>query len=543
VQPSTYQALLESLALEQKANEVCQEFVDGDAAEFRSYHRVLELAQARGAGLASLGLKLGDRVGILVNDPGSFLPLLHGCLLHGFVAVPLYAPPLFGSSAVHKATLESIAETAEMQLLVVDDGANSRLPMAFSRVVEAKELAASGPAPERVAPDDLAFLQFTSGSEGAPKGVRITHRALMANAHAIMIDGLRATDQDHGVSWLPLFHDMGLVGFGLAPLLTRTPVTFIPTSRFVRNPAIWLKTLADRRATITFAPNFAYGLVARRANPTGLDLGSVRMWGCGAEPVSNATLESFERRFAECGITLGQVSPCYGLAEATLAVTFTPPSSGRIVDTIDADAWERRGVAEPVSGGRALTYVSCGSALGEQRVSVVGDMGQELPERTRGEIVVESPSLGDGYVGSSTGPTPFRDGRLFSGDIGYLSNGQLFVTGRRKDTVIVNGRNYDPHVIEASATSVEGVRLAAAVNVAGAEGDLLVVLVEQSGKEAARTGEAVRARIAAELGLAARVVCLAPGRLPRTTSGKLKRAAARALCTSSEGMGSVTDFG
>jgi fatty-acyl-CoA synthase len=465
----------------------------------------------------------------MLTDPAEFLPLMHGCLLVGLVAVPLYPPPLFGKAGPHHATTEAILNAARAHVLVVNDG--QATPFAgVKTVVEVSRLpAGEALPPEAPEPDDAAFVQFTSGSTGTPRGVRVTHRALLANCRAIMLDGLGANERDRGVCWLPLYHDMGLIGFGLAPLLTKTPVTFIPTSRFVRNPAIWLRTLAETRATITFAPNFAYALATRRVEPSGLDLGSVRMWGCGAEPISEATLERFEQRFAGCGVRPGQISPCYGLAEATLAVTFTPPSSGRVVEHIDADAWEREGVARPARSGRRLTVVCCGAPLPDHIVTVVDPEGQQLPERTAGEIVVRGPSVSGGYFGQDESDA-FRDGALHTGDQGYLAAGRLFVTGRLDDVVIVAGRNYAPQAIEAVAQSVAGVRLAAAFNGHGTDGEELWVAIERRGNDA-NIEEQVRVAVGAAIGVhVARVRVVAA--LPRTTSGKLRRRAARVLCES-----------
>lgn len=524
----TYADLLQSLSGAPGAP--CQDFVLGDATVERSAGEVLARAKLAGAALSGLGLARGERVGLMLSEPSEFLPLVQGCLLTGVVPVPLYPPPLFGKVGPHRATTEAILRAAGARVLVVGDGSAAEFE-GVERVLAVDELPDTGALPEvRTEPDDLALLQFTSGSTGTPRGVRITHRALLANARAIMLDGLAADSSDRGVCWLPLYHDMGLIGFGLAPLLTRTPVTFIPTSRFVRNPAVWLRTLAETRATITFAPNFAYALAARRVDPTGLDLRSVRMWGCGAEPMSEHALSRFERRFAECGVTPGQISPCYGLAEATLAVTFTPPSAGRVVDRIDAAAWEKEGVARPAGTRRALEVVSCGAALPGHTVSIV-DEECALPDRTAGEIVVRGPSVSDGYFETAT-HRAFRDGALYTGDRGYLSEGQLFVTGRLDDLLIVAGRNYAPETLEAVAESIDGVRQAAAVTVPGTDGAELCVAIERRGA-GPELEERVRAAIAAAIGVhVTRVVSVAA--LPRTTSGKLRRSAVRGMLVEGE---------
>lgn len=535
----TFAELLESLS--RAADRPCQDFVTSVGVLRRSCSQVLDEARERGRQLLGLGLRPGDRVALMVTRPSDFLPLIHGCLLRGLVAVPMYPPPLFGDARYHADSVERILTAARTRTLIVDDGMSERLSSLPARTVTLSELSAVaglGVTPaEAPQPEDLALLQFTSGSTSAPKGVRVTHAALVANAQAIMVDGLAAGSEDRGVSWLPLYHDMGLIGFGLAPLLTRTPVTFIPTARFVRRPSIWLSTISEVRATITFAPTFAYALTARRVAPGGLDLRSVRMWGCGAEPVAEVALAQFEQRFAACGVARGQISPCYGLAEATLAVTFTPPSAGRVGDTIDAELWEQRGLAQPSSGGRTMHFLSCGQVLRRHGLRIVAPDGTSLPERHAGEIVVTGPSLADGYenLPENTQAT-FHDGELHTGDQGYLADERLFVTGRLKDVVIVNGRNYAPQLIEEVTGGVDGVRCSIALNRAGEQGDELWLLVERQGRADRAVQEEVRARVAAALGVAVDgVVCLSPGKLPRTTSGKLRRSAARSLLPSGQG--------
>lgn len=527
----TYAELLESLALHPA--DPCQRFVGRDGVVARQAGDVLAAARTRAGQLLALGLTKGERVGLVVTNPADFLPLMHGCLLQGLVAVPMYPPPLFGRTEPYRASVARILETARARALVVDDALVARLgPLPVETMLGVGALQGSRAAARpSIHPEDLALLQFTSGSTGLPKGVMISHGALLANAQAIMVGGLSASGQDHGVTWLPLYHDMGLIGFGLAPLLTNTSVSFIPTARFISNPAIWLQTIDATRATITFAPNFAYALATRRVAPEGLDLGSMRMWGCGAEPISATTLEAFERRFATAGVRPGQISPCYGLAEATLAVTFTLPSATRRVDEIDADAWEQRGEAVGPRGGRTLRFASCGPALPQHEVAVVDTEGLELGDRRAGEIVVRGPSLGGGYFElPEESAAVFRADGLHTGDKGYLVNGELFVAGRLKDVVNVNGRNYDPETIERIAGAVSGVRLAVAVNYHDDEGERLAILFEHAGERTEAAKEGIRAAIASDLGVQVDSIrAVSPGSLPRTTSGKLRRNATRTL--------------
>lgn len=530
---ATYAALLHSLS--GTAPAPFQRFMCQHGVVERSLDEARALAFERGSQLASLGVEHGDRVGIVVTDPAEFLPLVHGCLLFGFVATPMYPPPPFGRLDTYRETLTALLETADAKLVVTDAGLVQKLDAtAPGRVLAVNDLPVTPRrAPTAVSPGDVALLQFTSGSTATPRGVEISHAALMANIRAFAVDGLHADCNDHGVSWLPLFHDMGLIGFGLAPALTRTPVTYIPTARFVRTPSLWLQCIAEQRATITFAPNFAYALVTRRATPHDWDLSSVRMWGCGAEPISNRVLEEFERKFCRNGVQPGAVAPCYGLAEATLAVTFAPPGRARVSHLLDPAEWEQWGRARFVATG-GLEVVSCGIPLPGYSIAISGEQGQDVPDGTAGEVVVRGPSLGTCYRGDAEeSARVFKNGALRTGDRGYVWGGQLFVTGRLKDTLIVNGRKYDPHVIEQCAEQLHSVRRAAAVNLDTAEGSVLVIVVEVSKDDPRTVEEAVRAQLAAHVGVAVyRVLCVGAGGLPRTTSGKLRRRATRSLALS-----------
>lgn len=536
---TTYTDLL--ISLREHDTDVIQRFVKQSSVLERSAGEVFESASQRGSQLVNLGLSRQARVALLVSEPSDFLPLLYGCLLQGLVAVPFYPPPLFGQLGNYHAALGAMLEVADVQVAIIDDGSLKRLGPAFTRRNAVELSALPSPAPfdlPTVQPSDLALLQFTSGSTQAPRGVRITHNALLANAKAIMLDGLAATSEDHGVCWLPLYHDMGLVGFGLAPLLTATPVTFIPTSRFIRNPNVWLQTLHDVRGSITFAPNFAYALATKRGTARDLDLSCVRMWGCGAEPISERTLQAFEAHFATSGVSPGSVAPCYGLAEATLAVTFTPPRSIRHTERLSREALaESMALVTSLQDDdttSAVTVVSCGKPLPGYELTVVDAEGGSLKEGHLGEVVVAGPSLGEGYEGqpSATRDT-FTPSGLHTGDRGYLRDGELFLVNRIKETIVLNGRKYDPHGFEHAIEELPSVRRAVAVNALGTEGEALAVAVERT-LEPGQTDDtlryAIRAALAARFGAQTSfVICTSPGTLPRTTSGKLQRTLVRSL--------------
>jgi len=368
----------------------------------------------------------------------------------------------------------------------------------------------------------------------------VTHGSLRANTWAIMHDGLRVNRLiDRGVSWLPLHHDMGLIGFVLGPLFHQVPVTFIPPLSFAKNATIWLETIHNARGTISFAPNFAYALAARRAKPQQMsrwDLSCMRVFGCGAEPIHPGTMRAFVEKFSACGLKPAALLPCYGLAEATLAVSFTGLDEKLSTDSVGRDLYEtaKRADAVPPPSGEAnetLEFVSCGRAFPGHEVAAFDDDGQRLGDRQVGELWVRGPSVARGYYRDpESSRTTFAGGWLRTGDLGYLVDGNVHVTGRKKDLIIINGRNYDPQGIEWLADNVPEVRAGSTVafSVPGAAGEALVVIAESRTPDSDALMEAIKQRINEQLQLVASDVVIAPpGALPKTSSGKIQRRKAR----------------
>jgi fatty-acyl-CoA synthase len=398
--------------------------------------------------------------------------------------------------------------------------------------------------------DDLAFLQFTSGSTSAPKGVMVTHHNLAANAHAIMFDGLKSDpDRDKGVSWLPLYHDMGLIGFVIAPIFAEVPVVLLPTTSFVRRPSSWLDAVSRHRGTITFAPNFAYALAVQGISARqmeGWDLSCVRALGCGAEPIDAETVTAFMDKFGAVGLKSTAVMPSYGLAEATLAVTFADLDDALRTDSVEPHDL-LTGKATPATNGHAVQIVSCGRPFPAHRVEIVDEQGHPLAERNVGEIVVSGPSVAKGYFGDeATSHATFRAGRLFTGDLGYFAEGRLYVCGRSKDLIILRGRNYFPQDIEKIISEVEGVRTsqvavftcpragsATQATTHGLPGgdERLVAVAEVSKSQFAEDSvrRAIVAAVHEQMGLRVdEVHFLRRGGLPKTSSGKVRRRETRA---------------
>jgi acyl-CoA synthetase (AMP-forming)/AMP-acid ligase II len=522
----------------------------------RNFAEIEELTARRAVALRELGLARGDRFGLIVVEPEDFVLTFLAGLRAGIVPVPLYPPLSLGNLDTYAARTAGILRAAGAKLLLASAQLQNvlwslvaRVPT-MSRLVVVEELRRARPlhrgeraAWPEVVPEDVAFLQYTSGSTAEPKGVIVTHACLVANSAGIMGPGLE-TDPGCtiGVSWLPLYHDMGLIGFVIAPLLHAVSVVFIPTVRFLKRPSVWLETIHRHRGTISFAPPFAYGLAARRATEEQLstwDLSCVSALGCGAEPIPPDTVRAFTELFSSrCKLPRHAVLSAYGMAEATLAISLKPlhePLRTRLVDTT---TFQETGLAVDVgpdqeASAPVLEHVSCGRPFPGHEVAILDEDGHPLPEDHEGEICVRGPSVTPGYFEDpATTARTFRDGWLHTGDLGYLRDGEVYVTGRLKDLIIINGRNIHPQSLEWLVSELPGVRKGNVVAFSrpGATSEEIVVALETREGDTRALAEAVRARVREAMSVTVTdVVCLEPGSLPKTSSGKLQRRRARQL--------------
>lgn len=509
----------------------------------RSYAELSEAAAGLGGALRAQGLRRGDRIALVIQEPEGFMTAFLGASIAGLVPVPVCPPSSFGAQEAYLATTEHVLQAARVAALLIAEPPESALGERARKagvplVARWDELQGGALAAfEPVSLSDPAFLQFTSGSTAQPKGVVLTHATLSANTSAIAgPDGLALGADDFGVSWLPLHHDMGLIGMALASLAATLTTAIMSPVLFLKRPTEWLKAIHRYRATITFAPSFAYDLCLRRVKPADLEqleLSCLRVAGCGAEPVRADTLEAFAKAFAPAGFNPNAFMPCYGMAEHTLAITFARLGSPLQVDHVSSEALVVRRRAAPPRGAheRALRIVNCGRPFPGHEVRIVDEEGLPLPERAVGEIVARGPSVMQGYFEQpeATART-LRDGWLHTGDEGYLSHGELYVCGRQKDIVIVNGRNFYPEDLEWAVGELPGVRSGnvVALGVGGlgsGERERVVVVVESKGKlAAAELSVEVRRRIVESVGLQVdEVVIVPPGTVQRTSSGKVKR--------------------
>lgn len=523
-------------------------FVREDGSEtFASYERLFVQAVAIARRLADEGVRPGARVALLVPEAEGFVPSLFGATMAGAAAVPL-APPVSQSnlgpsleSWRRMVRLADVCATVTTRRLRPLLGTLQEAAPGLRGTWDWEDLAREpGEVHADVPPDSPALVQFTSGSTSHPKGVVLTHANLGANVDAITGPaGIGARADDVGVSWLPLFHDMGLIGTVLSSVARRRPSVLLPPLLFLKRPAEWLRAITRHRGTVSFAPNFAYDLCVRRAGrgmAEGLDLSSWRVAGCGSEPIHPATLEAFAGAFAPAGFRPEAFLPCYGLAEHTLAATFHRVGDPWRVDHVRADELRdhRRATVCAPDDPAGARFVSCGRPFPGHELRIVGPDERVLPERHVGEIQLRGPSVMAGYERDPAQTRhALRHGWLRTGDLGYVAGGELFPCGRKKDLIVVHGRNYYPQDLEWAAGEVEGVRRGsvAAFGIESPEGEEQVVIVaEAAGRAAdAELAASVRRRVQEATGLHLHdVVVAGRGAVPKTTSGKVRRSMVKA---------------
>ncbi len=518
-----------------------------------TYGALFRRARRVAAALQERGLRHGDRVGLIIPDSPQFVDAIWGTMLAGVVPVPVYPPMNIGKLDAYIDNTTHILRKSGCKLVLTDGRVKPILGKLLSQLpaLQAIEVLSKlvEPFPENaemrpveVKPDDIAFLQFTSGSTSRPKGVTLTHANLIANVSAIggATGGISITENSCGVSWLPLFHDMGLIGFVFAPIVNGAAhVRFISPLMFLKRPAVWLQQLSEVRGNITFAPNFAYGLATQRVKPKeieGIDLSSVVVAGCGAEPIQYDTLRKFADYYAPYGFKSTAFLPCYGMAEHSLAITFVGLGDDLQADVVDAESLTAReakpATPEQVASGEGIIkVVNCGSTFPEHELKIVDDEENTLGDREVGHIRLKGPSIMRGYFeDEENSKKAFVDGWLVTGDLGYTVDGNLFVCGRSKELIIVNGRNFYPQDIEWQAYQIEGVRKGNAIafpihdREAGRERVVLAVESRAPEEQSARIRGEILAKVLESLSLRLdEILLLPPGTLPKTSSGKLQR--------------------
>ncbi len=501
-------------------------------------------------GLLDRGLEPGDRAAIMLPTEAGFFQAFMGVLYAGGVPVPIYPPSRRAQMEEHLRRQAGIVRNAEASVLITNEEIRPAGSLLYGLCASLKhietvtDLTAAEPidAPAPAGPQTVALIQYTSGSTGDPKGVVLTHANLLANIRA-MGEASDATSADVFVSWLPLYHDMGLIGAWLACLYYGVPTVIMPPLAFLADPVRWLRAISDHRATLSAAPNFAFELCLKNihdADIEGLDLSSLRMVVNGAEPIVPSTLSRFTERFASCGLKPSAVAPVYGLAENAVGLAFPPPGRTPLIDRVDREEFVARGTAVPAkpNGHATIEFVACGQPIPRHEVRIVDSADREAPERQEGRLQFRGPSSTSGYFrNEEKNRALFSGAWLETGDRAYIAGGDIFITGRIKDIIIRAGRNIYPQELEDVVGAVLGVRkgcvavFAAADPHAGTE--RLVVMAETRLHEEDALDD-LRRKIAdasaALLDLPPDDIVLAPpGTVPKTSSGKIRRSAARAI--------------
>lgn len=522
----------------------------GRVAARASFAELRDRARDLGRRLLGLDVAKGDKIAIVAETRLEFAALFFACQYAGLVPVPLTAIVNLGGRDNYVKQLSFLIRNCEARAVFASDEfiefvneAVADAPVQFAgdvaEFVERFDAAGELPA---VAPEDLAYVQYTSGSTRVARGTLISQRAVMCNLHAIVRDGLKIRPDDSFFSWLPFYHDMGLVGKLLSPVVGQVPVSYLGSRDFALRPRLWLKLLDETQATISFAPSFGYGLCARRLRSgegQRYNLSNWRIAGVGAEMIRRQTMEGFVAAVAGSGFDEKVLFPCYGMAEVGLAISFSPAGSGVQVDYVDRDLCMNERVARPLGaddGAAVQEFVDCGLPLPGIQVEIRDEHGALLPERHIGRIWLKTDSVMEGYLNApeATAEALSGDGWLNTGDLGYLRDGRVVITGREKDLIIINGRNYWPQDLEYEAEQFPGVRsgdvMAFSFPDASNE-EKVVVLVqcretEEAKREALRRN--IRGRIRTEFACDCRVELVDAHTLPRTSSGKPSRSRARA---------------
>jgi len=513
-----------------------------------TYRALWEGALGYAARLAEEGLQRGQMVAIMLPTCREYLFSFYGVLLAGGVPVPLYPPARLTTIEDHMTRHVGILKSAGATIMITIPEAKALAWLLRAQVESLRAVlmpsdlqgAGTGFAPVRGKPGDIGFLQYTSGSTGNPKGVVLTHANLLANVRADCT-AARASSADVFVSWLPLYHDMGLIGGCFATMYLGFPVVLMSPLAFLSRPASWLRAIHRHRGTISGGPNFCYELCLRRIpdqDMEGIDLSSWRFAFNGAEPVSPDTITAFVERFAKWGFRKNSLSPVYGLAECTVGVAFTPPGEPWRMDSLDRDAFSRTGeaVLATPDDPSPLKVVGCGTPIPDHDLRVVDSAGLELPDRHEGHLQFRGPSATSGYYRNPEATKGLFDGEwLNTGDRAYLSEGMLYITGREKDIIIRGGRNISPYELEQAVGDLAGVRrgcVAVFGSLDRASGtERVVVLAEMRDTDASRHNDLKRMINELAVGLigapADDIVLAPPATVPKTSSGKIRRVAAR----------------
>ncbi len=506
---------------------------------FVTYPELLEKSLRILNGLQEQGMQAGDRMILSLETSQETITSIWACFLGGMIPVLLQPPLSFSDYNPAGVKAEKVFHILENPYVIIShrhysNWVQSRIPKSNLVNVSQLEKGSGIPVIPDINSEDPALIQFSSGSTGDPKGVILTHRNILSNVLDI-IDGIRLTPEDVSVSWMPLYHDMGLIGFHITPTLVGCQQYFIDPVDFVKNPSLWLDNLSEKRCNITGCPNFGQALVnryvGRKKNPD-WDFSSVRVIFNGAEPISTSVMREFTSNLSEFGLRSVSMFPAYGLAEATLAVTFAPLEKEAEVIRFQRIPLIRDGFALPAEADddNVIELVNLGNHLTNCTIRIIGDDGNEVPQGSIGSVHVQGDNVSSGYYKNNEATLQtFSDGWLHTGDLGFIFNGNLFIMGRLKDVIFINGINFYAHDLESIALALEGIipgKLVITAYFDEKEGrDKLLVFLVGSDNETTRILFArIKMHLMQTLGLNADTcIPIRSNDIPRTSSGKIQR--------------------
>ena len=508
------------------------------------YSELRDEAMVLARRLLGLGCKRGARVGIIAETEPMFHRFFFACQYAGLIPVAVPAGVQLGAHGAYVSQVRRMLKGCSASIVVAPDSHAKFM----TEAVQGLDLLMAGTQgdfdalPEADADfvplgaDDPAYLQYTSGSTSFPRGVEITQKTVLNNLEEIAQYGLKLNANDRFVSWLPFYHDMGLVGFILVPLIAQLSVDYLGSRTFAMRPRLWLKILSDNGGTISSAPTFGYALCATRLRPSDVESYDLSKWraACvGAERINPEPLQTFADILKPSGFDQGAFVACYGMAECVLAISFAPLNTGLNVDVVDKKLMADTGEARPSNGDAIATsaYVDCGKLLPGFEFLILDGDGIELDDRHCGHIYLKGPSVMRGYFQDEKSTTEVlsEDGWLKTGDIGYRIDQHLVITSRSKDVIIIKGRNIWPYDLEVLAQQTAGVKLGgvAAFSVTGESKEEQAVLVvetrERDADKRLHIVEEISSSIHAHFGINVQIDLAPRGTLPRTSSGKLSR--------------------
>ncbi|MEP5761855.1 MAG: fatty acyl-AMP ligase [Litoreibacter sp.] len=507
-----------------------------------SYASLRDGARAM-AGRLAAQFPRGAHIGLIADTSPDFLVSFMACQYAGMISVPMSLPTAFGRHEAYTWQISKISKAAGLVAVMTPLVYRELMAEIFSGDgttildLDGSDLGDDSIEATPLGPDEPSYIQFSSGSTSLPKGVYATQVSVMANVHAITNEGLKITGDDRMVSWLPFYHDMGLIGFFAVPMSNQNSLDYISPSTFARRPGLWMRIVNENRCTITYSPSFGYGLASRRYRGEELDLTCLRVTGIGGDMIEQDVLDKFAEAFGPTGFDRRAFVASFGMAEVTLAASFSVLNTGTHCESVNMDDLQTKARATPPKGEneRQRKFTACGVPLKSVEISIRNEAGALVGSREIGDVMLKGPSLAVGYYREGEPLTPLcdEDGWFSTGDMGYWLNGELVITGRSKDLILWNGKNIWPQDLEWVAQKVGGKRVSRAAAFDFQKDDYttdVVLLVECGLKDAAAREEIKREIVAAVrdvVGVPFKFEFVAQRSLPVTSSGKLSRAGSR----------------